>query len=175
MRCARKRSRCYGWTDIDTAIIESGIFLLPPFLFWWLMVQAVEPERLERGIEEQVPAALRPLVCVMTLWSWRYRLLDIPVLGPFVLVALVLLGLFAQAYSGILLMNEHGVPLWNSPAQAILLIAPGIGGGAALFVFAVPFLNRLATGTWHRPSGPDRWVMRASALFAIAVGYAWLW
>ncbi len=167
----------HGWTYIDTAIIKYGIFLLPLFLAlsWWLMFQAVERERLERGIEENVPAPLRPLVRFVTLWSWRYGLLDIPVLGRLVLVALVLLGLFAQAYSGIFLMNEHGVPLWNSPAQVILFVVTGIGGGAALFVFAVPFLHWLATGAWHRPGGHYRWVMLASALFAILVGYAWMW
>ncbi len=167
----------YGWTYGDTAIIKYGIILLPLFLAlsWWMMFQAVEPEALRRGIEERVPAPLRPIVRFVALWSWRYRVLDTPVLGKLLLSALVLLGLFAQAYSGIFLMNEHGVPLWNSPAQVILFVATGIGGGAALFVFAVPFLNWLATGHWSRPSRRYRWVMLGAVLFAVLVGYAWMW
>ncbi len=167
----------YGWTYGDTAIIKYGIIFLPLLLAlsWWMMFQAIEPEALRRGIESYVPAPLRPIVSFMALWSWRYRLLDIPGLGRLLLVALMLLGLFAQAYSGIFLMNEHGVPLWNSPAQVILFVATGIGGGAALFVFLVPFLNWLAGSGWSRPNRYYRWLMLGSVLLAVVTGYAWMW
>jgi len=166
----------YGWTYGDSAIIKYGITLLPAFLAlsWWLMFQALDPRALRESVH-RLPAPLRGIVGVIALWSWRYRLLDIPVLGTLVLIAVVLLGLFAQAYSGIFLMDEHGVALWNSPGQVILFVATSIGGGAAVFVFVVPLLNKLAGGRWHRPAGHYRWLMLGAALFAVLVWYTWLW
>jgi len=166
----------YGWVYADTSIIKYGITLLPLFLAlcWWLMFQSLDPRALADGIA-RVPRPVRPVVRFMTLWSWRYRLLDVPFVGKAVLVALILLGLFAQAYSGIFLMNEHGVPLWNSPAQVILFVLTGLAGGAAVHVAVIPLLNALSTRRWMAPGRHYHWGMLGAVVLAGIVWYAWLW
>ncbi|WP_261817651.1 hypothetical protein [Vibrio gallicus] len=47
--------------------------------------------------------------------------------------AIVILGLFLPAYSGIWMMNEHGVALWNSPLTVILTSLTGVSAGAVLY------------------------------------------
>ncbi|MEZ9131839.1 hypothetical protein [Vibrio breoganii] len=49
--------------------------------------------------------------------------------------AVVLLGLFLPAYSGIWMMNEHGIALWNSPLSVVLTSLSGLTVGALLFSF----------------------------------------
>lgn len=46
---------------------------------------------------------------------------------------IVVLGLFLPAYSGIWMMNEHGVALWNSPLSVVLTSLTGLTVGALLF------------------------------------------
>ncbi|MCY9856182.1 hypothetical protein [Vibrio mediterranei] len=46
---------------------------------------------------------------------------------------IVVLGLFLPAYSGIWMMNEHGVALWNSPLTVVLTSLSGVAVGALLF------------------------------------------
>ncbi len=166
----------FGWAYAGTSIIKYGIILLPLFLAlsWWLMFQSLDPEALKRGVK-RLPSPVRQIVGIMALWSWRYRLLDMPGIGRAVLVVLVLLGLFAQAYSGIFLMNEHGVPLWNSPAQVILFVLTGIAGGAAVHVAVIPLLNAISTGRWMRPAQHYHWSMLGAVVLAGIVWYAWLW
>ncbi|RME95053.1 MAG: hypothetical protein D6766_04275 [Verrucomicrobia bacterium] len=166
----------YGWTYGDTAIIKYGIILLPLFLAlcWWTMFQALDPAALERCVA-RLPRPLKALVSFMALWSWRYRLLDHPRLRAGILTAMILLGVFAASYSGIFLMNEHGVPIWNTPAQVLVFLFTGLAGGAALFVLGVPILHRLALGSWSRPDRRYHWIMLGCAVFALLVWYMWLW
>ncbi|MFA0195654.1 hypothetical protein AB4454_13200 [Vibrio artabrorum] len=46
---------------------------------------------------------------------------------------IIALGLFLPAYSGIWMMNEHGVALWNSPLSVVLTSLTGLTVGSLLF------------------------------------------
>lgn len=166
----------YGWTYWDTAIIKYGIILLPLFILcaWWLTFQSLDRATLGRAIES-LPRRLRPLADLFSLWSRHWRLEDRPRLYRSMLVLMFMLGLFAPIYSGIFLMNEHGVPLWNSPAQALIFLVLGVAKGAVALMLFVPLLHRLATGKRLAIDPTLRPVAAASVTLAMVVWAGWLW
>lgn len=166
----------YGWTYWDTAIIKYGIILLPLLLMgaWWLTFQSLDRAALGRAIES-LPPRLRPLADFFSLWSRHWSLRDRPRFYRSVLVVMFLLGLFAPLYSGIFLMNEHGVPLWNSPAQALIFLVLGVAKGAVVLMLFVPLLHRLATGKWLAIDPTLRPVAAASVTLAMIVWAGWMW
>ncbi|RMF14996.1 MAG: hypothetical protein D6757_05355 [Alphaproteobacteria bacterium] len=136
-----------GWYNWDTAIIKYGIIILPLFLMtcWWLSFQSISRERLERGIA-LFPKRLTPLLDFMTLWSRRYSIFDHPWLSRVVVGLVIFFGFFAPLYSAVFLMYEHGIPVWNSPAQALIFIATALAKGAAIFMVFAPAVYLLGTG-----------------------------
>lgn len=166
----------YGWSYWDTAIIKYGIILLPLLLMgaWWLSFQALDRAALTRSIENLTPK-LRPVADFFSLWSRRFWLADHPRLHKAVLAAMFLLGLFAPLYSGIFLMNEHGIPIWNSPAQALIFLALGVAKGAVVLMLLVPLLQRLATGRRVTIDPALVPVAVASVALAMIVWAGWLW
>lgn len=171
----------YGWNEWDTAVIKYGILLLPLFLVtcWWLTFQCLDRQALERGIAG-LPAWLRPLADGITLGSRRYDLFAHPVAYRLVLAAMTVFGLFAPLYSGVFLMYEHGVPVWNSPAQALLFLATAITKGAAVFLLLTPLLHRLATGerltvASLAPYQPLRWLALGGLTVAAVAWFGWMW
>jgi len=168
----------YGWNEWDTAVIKYGIILLPLFLVtcWWLTFQCLDRAALEKGIAG-LPKGLRPLADLVTFWSRRYDLFAQPLTYRLVLGAVTVLGLFAPLYSGVFLMYEHGVPVWNSPAQALLFIATAVTKGAAVFLLLAPLLYRLATGTRLRMTAyePLRWLAVAGLVVSAVTWFGWMW
>lgn len=166
----------YGWTYWDTAIIKYGIILLPLLLMgaWWLSFQALDAAALGRAIA-RLPPRLRPWADFFSLWSRRFRLVDYPRLQKSVLVAMFLLGLFAPLYSGVFLMSEHGVPVWNSPAQALVFLALGVAKGAVVLMLLVPLLQRLATGRRVTIDPTLTPVAVVSVTVAMIVWVGWMW
>lgn len=171
-----------GWDKVwSTAIIKYGIILLPLMLAlcWWLTFQAMDREALNRSITRLSPLR-RGLVDFFTLWSRRYSVLDGTVSRRIVLSVLIFLGLFAPLYSGVFLMYEHGVAIWNSPAQTVIFLATAIGKAALIMLVVLPALAWLAAGYGGRPKNtPLREHLRWTAVIAIAVAaitwYGWLW
>jgi formate-dependent nitrite reductase membrane component NrfD len=165
-----------GWDNWDTAIIKYGIILLPLMLVfaWWLTFQSIPRERLAAEIEP-LPGLWRKLADFFTLWSRHYSLGESRWLKP-VIVVMVVLGLFAPLYSAIFLMNEHGVPVWNSPAAPILFLASSIAVAALAELAVVPALAWLVTATRPRT---QRAALRTTALVALGtclvVWYGWMW
>lgn len=167
-----------GWNNWDTAIIKYGIILLPILLAltWWLSFQVMP--RKELGAEiASLSKPWRALADFFNLWSRHYSLFDRPLLTRIVLVTTIILGLFAPLYSAVFLMNEHGVPLWNSPAQAMIFLASSIAMAALIQVAIAPVLRWLATGQWQLAE--NRNALRWLAVIAIAVyaviWYGWMW
>lgn len=166
----------YGWTYWDTAIIKYGITLLPLLLMgaWWLSFQALDRAMLNRTIE-RLPPRLQPLADVISLWSRHWSLEEWPRLYRTVLALMFLLGLFAPMYSGIFLMSEHGVPVWNTPAQALIFLALGVAKGAVVLMLFVPLLWRLATGERMPLDTTLRPVAATSVALALAIWAGWMW
>lgn len=165
-----------GWYNWDTAIIKYGIILLPVFLAlaWWLSFQSVPRARLAAEIEP-LGGPWRKLADFFTLWSRHYSLFESRWLKP-VLVILMFLGLFAPLYSAIFLMNEHGVPVWNSPAEAVLFLASAIAVAALAELNVVPALAWLVTGTRPRTQRDSLRGTAAAALgTSLVVWYGWMW
>lgn len=166
----------YGWTYWDTAIIKYGILLLPLLLMgaWWLSFQSLDRAALADAIG-RLPPRWRRAADVLSLWSRTWRLEDRSALYKAVLALMFLLGLFAPLYSGIFLMNEHGVPVWNSPAQALIFLALGVAKGAVALMVFVPLLRRLATGERVTINPELGWVAAASVTLAMIVWAGWMW
>ena len=166
----------FGWIYWDTAIIKYGIILLPLLLMlaWWSMFQSLDRAALDRAIRRLSPP-LQPLGDFFSLWSRHFRLCQRPRLYRALLVILFGLGLFAPLYSGVFLMNEHGIPIWNSPAQPLIFLATGVAMGAVLLTWFAPLLYRLTTG--------ERAAIRMDLYGYAAVGIAlsaivwagWIW
>ena len=165
-----------GWYNWDTAIIKYGIILLPLFLAlaWWLSFQSIPRARLAAEIEP-LGGLWRKLADFFTLWSRHYSVFQSRWLTP-VLVVVVFLGLFAPLYSAIFLMNEHGVPVWNSPAEDVLFLASAVAVAALAELTLIPALAWLVTAM--RPA-PQATALRATAAIALGVclvvWYGWMW
>ncbi len=165
-----------GWYNWDTAIIKYGILLLPVFLAlsWWLAFQSMPRERLGMEIS-RLSAPWRQLADIFSLWSRFYSLFDHRLLTRVVLAVMVFLGLFGPLYSAVFLMNEHGVPVWNSPAEAMLFLASGIGVAAAMMMGLVPLLGWMASGEWLTPRPYHRWTAVIALALCGTVWYGWMW
>lgn len=169
-----------GWAYWDTAIIKYGIIILPLFLMtmWWLTFQSIRQEQLEQGIA-RFPVRLRPLLDFVTLWSRRYSIFDYPILSRVIILVMTFFGFFAPLYSGVFLMYEHGVPVWNSPAQALLFIATALAKGAAIFMVFAPALYFLGTGERIRITETadrrPRWLAVAALSVAFVTWFGWMW
>jgi formate-dependent nitrite reductase membrane component NrfD len=165
-----------GWYNWDTAIIKYGIILLPLFLAlaWWLTFQSIPRARLAVEIEA-LPGVWRKLADFFTLWSRYYSLFESRWLKP-ILAIVVFLGLFAPLYSAVFLMNEHGVPVWNSPAEAVLFLGSAMAVAALAELTLIPALAWLVTGVRPRT---QRDILRGAALVALGtclvVWYGWMW
>lgn len=166
-----------GWQYWDTAIIKYGIILLPLYLAlcWWLTFQAMDREALGATIDG-LPPRLRPLAEFFSLWSRRYSVLDAAGPRQWIVGALVILSLFAPMYSGIFLMNEHGVAIWNSPALPLIFMASAVALGASMMLVVLPLLAWLATGrngsSW---SEMLRWTVAGGVGVEAVVWFGWLW
>lgn len=89
---------------------------------------------------------------------------------------MVFLGLFAPLYSGIFLMYEHGVAIWNSPAQALLFLSTGVAKASLIVLVVLPALAWLATGHGGRAQvAPLRWTAVIAIALSAIVWYGWLW
>ncbi len=166
-----------GWQYWDTSIIKYGIILLPLFLVscWWLTFQAMDRQALGAAIGRLSPA-WRPWAELFSLWSRHYSVLDAPLLRRWIVGVLVFLSLFAPMYSGIFLMNEHGVAVWNSPAQPLIFMAMAVAVGAMLMMVVVPALAWLATGRKAAALTPPlRWTAAIAVGIAAVVWFGWLW
>lgn len=169
----------YGWNYWDTAIIKYGIILLPIFLMlsWWLMFQCIGREALAKTIG-RFSSPWRGLADFFSLWGRRYSLFDYPMLTNAVLAVMLLLGVFAPLYSGIFLMNEHGVAIWNTPAQPLIFLGTSVAKGAVILMLFVPSLYHLLIKTPRKPGGVDR-DLRAFAicatLFSGIIWIGWMW
>lgn len=166
-----------GWNYWDTAIIKYGIILLPLFLAcsWWLTFQCIDKTSLDRGIR-RLPKGLVPFAELFTLWSRHYDVFERPVLRLVVLAAMVVLGLFAALYSAIFLMYEHGVPVWNTPAPALIFLATGLAMGAAVVMVFAPPLYEFATGKQIAPAnGELRWLAVAGLTISAITWCGWMW
>ena len=165
-----------GWYNWNTAIIKYGIILLPIFLVlaWWLSFQSVPKQRLGDEIGH-LPGAWRKLADIFSFGSRHYSLFDSPARTRIVLAAMMFLGLFAPMYSAVFLMNEHGVPLWNSPAQALLFLASAVGVAALLELVVVPALAWLVTARWVAAPQNNRWTAVIALAVCTVVWYGWMW
>lgn len=166
-----------GWQRWDTAIIKYGIILLPLYLAlcWWLTFQAMERKGLGAAIE-RLPRRLRLVADFFSLWSRRYSIMESDRPRHWVVGAVIALSLFAPMYSGIFLMNEHGVAVWNSPAQPLIFMASAIAQGALMMLVVAPLLAWLATGrdgsSWGEPL---RWTAAVSIAVEAVVWFGWMW
>jgi len=166
-----------GWQYWDTAIIKYGIILLPLYLVvcWWLSFQAMDRETLNRSIEKMSPTP-RFLADFFSLWSRHYSVMEASMPRRWVLGVLIALSLFAPMYSGIFLMNEHGVAIWNTPAQPLIFLTTAAAKGAMLMLVAVPFMAWLAVG--RKPEvvvAPLRWGAAISIGLSAVIWFGWLW
>ncbi len=168
----------YGWEHWDTAIIKYGIILLPVYLAlcWWLSFQAMDREALARSIE-RLASPWRFLADFFSLWSRHYAVLEGTTSRCWVIGAVIFLSLFAPLYSGIFLMNEHGVPLWNSSVVLLLFFSTAMADGALLMMVVAPLLAWLAAGRQHAdvPLEPLRWGAVVSIALAAVVWFGWMW
>lgn len=164
-----------GWYNWDTAIIKYGIILLPIFLVlaWWLSFQCIPRARLAAEIES-LNDVRRKAADIFSLWSRQYSVFESGWLKP-VLVVTIFLGLFAPLYSAVFLMNEHGIPVWNSPAEAILFFASAIAVAALAELVMIPALAWAVTAA--RPVAQAK--CRTTAAVALGVclvtWYGWMW
>jgi len=166
-----------GWQYWDTAIIKYGIILLPLYLVlcWWLTFQAMDRHALSAAIMRLRPR-LRPLADFFSLWSRHYSVLDAAASRRRIVGVLVFLSLFAPMYSGIFLMNEHGVAVWNSPAQALLFMASAVAQGALMMLVVLPALAWLATGRRTQSlTMPLRWTAAIGIGVEAVVWFGWMW
>ena len=166
-----------GWERWDTAIIKYGIILLPLYLAlcWWLTFQAMERQALYAAID-RLPPRLRLVADFFSLWSRRYSVLESDRPRRWIVGAVMVLSLFAPMYSGIFLMNEHGVAVWNSPAQPLIFMASAVAQGALMMLVVLPLLAWLATGRdGSSLAEPLRWTAAVSIALEAIVWFGWLW
>lgn len=165
-----------GWDKWDTAIMKYGIILLPMFmvLSWWLCFQSMPRQRLNAEIG-RLSRPWRQLADFFSLWSRSYSVFDHRITSRIVLAAMMFLAPFATLYSAVFLMNEHGVPVWNSPAQAILFMAADTGVAAVMIMVLIPLLGWIANGQWFRTGPHHRWTAVVSFALCGMVWYGWMW
>lgn len=166
-----------GWQYWDTSIIKFGIILLPLYLMlcWWLTFQAMDRTSLAGAIE-RLPKPLQFWADLSSLWSRHYAVLDGTLTRRWIVGVLVFLSLFAPMYSGIFLMNEHGVSVWNSPAQPLLFMASATAQAALMMLVVVPLLAWLATGRQTHPLIPPlRWTAAIGIGIEAIVWFGWMW
>lgn len=165
----------FGWDQWDTAIIKYGIILLPILLAlaWWLSFQSIPRTRLAAEIEP-LREPWRKLADFFTLWSRHYSVFASRWFKP-TLVLVAFLGLFAPLYSAVFLMNEHGVPVWNSPAAAILFLASAIAVAALAEMVLIPLLAWLVTATLPRAQGGHRTTAVVALGVCLVTWYGWMW
>lgn len=165
-----------GWYNADTSIIKYGIILLPLMLIlaWWLSFQSMSRERLGAEIAH-LPAPLRQLADLFSLWSRFYSLFDRPLLTRAVLAVVMFLGLFAPLYSAIFLMNEHGVPVWNSPSEPLLFLTSSFGVAAVMMLVVIPLLGWLAGSASRTPRPYHRWTAVIAFALCGFIWYGWMW
>ncbi len=166
-----------GWQYWDTAIIKYGIILLPLYLAlcWWLTFQAMDRPALGAAILRLDPR-LRPFADFFSLWSRHYSVLESAGPRRWIVGVVIFLSLFAPMYSGIFLMNEHGVAIWNSPAQALLFMASAVAQGALMMLVVLPALAWLATGRGAQSLiAPLRWTAVISIGIEAVVWFGWMW
>jgi len=167
----------FGWQYWATAMIKYGIILLPLYLAmcWWLSFQAMDRALLGKTIERMRPS-LRFLADFFSLWSRHYSVMETPGPRRWTLVVLIFLSLFAPMYSGMFLMNEHGVAIWNSPAQPLIFLFTAAAKGAMLMLVVVPIMAWLAVGRKPRVVvDPLRWGAAICIALAAALWFGWLW
>jgi formate-dependent nitrite reductase membrane component NrfD len=164
-----------GWSNWDTAIIKYGIILLPIFLLlaWWLSFQSIPRARLAAEIEP-LSKGWRKLADVFSLWSRHYSVFESRWFKP-TLVLTVFLGLFAPLYSAVFLMNEHGVPVWNSPAAAILFLASAIAVAALAEMALIPLLAWLVTANRPKAQRGHRTTAAVALGICLVTWYGWMW
>lgn len=166
-----------GWQDWDTAIIKYGIILLPLYLVvcWWLTFQTMDREALGAAVA-RLPARLRLFADFFSLWSRHYSALEAESRRRWVVGAVAVLSLFAPMYSGIFLMNEHGVAIWNSPAQPLLFMASAVAQGALMMLVVLPLLAWLSVDSRASSSTEAlRWTAAAAIGVEAVVWFGWLW
>ncbi|SCC94828.1 Polysulphide reductase NrfD [Thiomonas sp. X19] len=164
-----------GWSNWDTAIIKYGIILLPIFLVvaWWLSFQCIPRARLGAEIEK-LSGIWRKLADIFSLWSRHYSVFESKWLKP-VLVTTVFLGLFAPLYSAVFLMNEHGIPVWNSPIAAILFLASAIAVAALAEMVVIPVLAWAVTATRPTAQTGHRQTATVALGVCLVTWYGWMW
>ncbi len=166
-----------GWQYWDTAIIKYGIILLPIYLVlcWWLSFQAMDRATLGKSIEQMSPIP-RFLADFFSLWSRHYSVMESTPWRRGVIGVLIFLSLFAPIYSGMFLMNEHGVSIWNTPAQPLIFLTTAAAKGAMLMLVAVPFMAWLAVGREPKVKvAPLRWGAVISIALSAVIWFGWLW
>ena len=163
-----------GWTNWDTAIIKYGIILLPLFLVlsWWLSFQSIPRPRLAAEIEG-LTGIRRALADLFSLWSRHYCVFESAWFRPMIALT-VFLGLFAPLYSAVFLMNEHGVPVWNSPAEAILFLASAIAVAALAELALIPALAWLVTATRPKAQAGHRTTAAVALGVCLVAWYGWM-
>jgi len=166
-----------GWQYWDTAIIKYGIILLPLYLAlcWWLTFQAMDRQALAAAIGRLGPR-LGPVADFFSLWSRHYSVLEKTGTRRGIVGLLIFLSLFAPMYSGIFLMNEHGVAIWNSPVQALLFMVSAGTQAALMMLVVLPLLAWLATGRYTQPlTVPLRWTAAIGVGVEAMIWFGWLW
>ena len=164
-----------GWDRWDTAIIKYGIILLPLFLVlaWWLSFQCMPRQRLAAAIEG-LSGLRRGLADLFSLWSRHYSVFESVWRKP-MLVLSAFLGLFAPLYSAVFLMNEHGVPLWNSAAPAILFLASSIAVASLAELVLIPTLVWAATAARSQAQTCHRVTAAVALGVCLVTWYGWMW
>ncbi len=164
-----------GWSNWDTAIIKYGIILLPVFLVaaWWLSFQCIPRARLGAEVEK-LSGVWRRLADIFSLWSRHYSVFESKWLKP-VLIAMVFLGLFAPLYSAVFLMNEHGVPVWNSPVAAILFLASALAVAALAEMAVIPALAWAVTAARPTAQTGHRQTAAVALGVCLVTWYGWMW
>ena len=164
-----------GWSNWDTAIIKYGIILLPVFLVltWWLSFQCIPRARLAAEVEK-LSGIWRGLADLFSLWSRHYSVFESAWLKP-VLVATAFLSLFAPLYSAVFLMNEHGIPVWNSPVAAILFLASALAVAALAEMAVIPVLAWAVTASRPAAQAGHRQTAAVALGVCLVTWYGWMW
>ena len=164
-----------GWSNWDTAIIKYGIILLPVFLVlaWWLSFQCIPRARLGAEVEK-LSGIWRRLADIFSLWSRHYSVFESKWLKP-VLVATAFLGLFAPLYSAVFLMNEHGIPVWNSAAVPILFLASTLAVAALAEMAVIPALAWAVTTSRPTAQTGHRQTAAVALGVCLVTWYGWMW
>jgi formate-dependent nitrite reductase membrane component NrfD len=166
-----------GWQYWDTAVIKYGIILLPLYLVlcWWLTFQAMDRGALGAAVK-RLATPWRQLADLFSLWSRHYSVLEATGPRRWVLGVLIFLSIFAPTYSGLFLLNEHGVAIWNSPAQPLVFMATAVAKGALIMLVVLPALARLAGWRGAESRTAPLRLIAASAIGVYAVlWFGWIW